>query len=217
MEALSKYLLKSRGMTVTTHPNGSVTVDMGGGSKMQKKTRGSIEKSLLEAREGLYRIKGIEVDFEDEFQMVAPKFKDLVGRWTSKLKGIEGVDDETRDFIRRLSKHRQKTYANLNRHILAMTGAQVAKHEVKRLEGEVPIAGKGLMDGDDPITFREKAKTAKELLMQAQARYLYYLKKGITEVNQMAEETPLDEVEIYRDEKTGGLRGFVIDNTWVEA
>jgi hypothetical protein len=217
MEAFSKYLLKSKGMSVTTHPNGTVTIDMGGRGAIEKPTRKKIEGNLLEAREGLARLEGIELGFEDEFQMIGPRFKDLVARWTSKLEGREAVDPKTREFVKRLSTHRQKTRAHLNRHIHAMTGAQVSKHEVPRLEGEVPISGKGLMDGDDPITFREKAKTAKELLMQAQARYLYYLEKGIRDVDQMAVKTPLDEVQIYRDEKTGALRGFVINNKWIEA
>ena len=79
---------------------------------------------------------------------------------------------EYTDYITRAS-------TNLNNVIHRLSGAAVSEHEETRLKSGIPNPGEHWWAGDSPTEFLSKLKTSIQLARLAQARWNYFLRKGL--------------------------------------
>ena len=90
----------------------------------------------------------------------------------------------------------------------------MAVTEVPRLTAEVPNAGTGLFDGDDPITFKSKLDSTMKEIRKANVRYRHYRENGITDVEVMARRSPLETIPVAINPETGD-RIYQINGQWI--
>ncbi|MCK5446168.1 MAG: hypothetical protein KAI73_11145 [Rhodospirillaceae bacterium] len=201
MKALSGYLLKSKGLEITTNPDGTVNISQGGpAGGWDKKATGTIQDKLINAREGLARISDIEQSFRPEFQQIGPR---LGAAW-SGIKETMGIDlDPTEQAqLADYSAFKMGAIENINRYIKEITGAQMSEAEAVRLRKGVPDPGDSPWSGDSPTVFDSKLKAQTRTLRSAAARYTYALNNGWnTTPSNLERAMPLNKVEDLIEER----------------
>lgn len=73
---------------------------------------------------------------------------------------------------------KQDSFKLLNDYIKQQSGSAVSWQEAERLQLAMPNAGKGIFDGDDPVSFKAKLDNITQQLTVAQARAALLLKEG---------------------------------------
>ena len=186
----------------------------GSGAAMEKKTKGTIEDKLLGTRERLARLMDVGALFKAEYQEIGTR---LHAAWASlKAKAGFGLPEEDKALLRGFADYRGTAIENINAYIKEITGVQMSEAEANHLRQGMPDPGEGVFDGDDPITFKAKVGSVMRAAIKARARYAYYLKQGITDVDAMARESPLTEVPLAINPDTG-QRLIKIKGNWVKA
>jgi len=206
------------GMKIESDGKGGFTLVTGdmavGGASMTKPTRTDIEKKLIAANEGLVRLQGIRARFKPEYQEIPTRFGVA---WTG-LKarfGNRDVPQNERKLLTDFSAYKRDAIANINLYIKEITGAQMSEAEADRLRLAVPDPGEGIFGGDDPISFKSNMDSLFRDLEKSQARFRYYLENGITDVETVARQSPLEGMKMAVDKDTGEPTHFLIDNQWV--
>ena len=169
--------LKGKGLRVTTNPDGTTTIEMGGGSDMTHKTQGAIEEKLLGGQEQYQRMKTISDEFKPEFQEIGFRFQKA---WTGIQARLgQDVPEKDKSSLIEFKKYQRKSIDNINLSIKEMTGAQMSEKEADRLRLAQPDPGEKWYQGDDPITFKAKIDDVLKGSRAAIARYTYYKNKGL--------------------------------------
>ena len=201
------------GMKFTVGQDGTVTFQSGGGvgGETTASTRAKIEKALVANKAGIARYRTIRENYDSRLQEIPTRITAKWAEWKDKAGGLLGtLNPEEKNLVKVMARHRQGTAANLNKYIKDTTGAQMSEKEVKRLQQEVPVAGTGIIDGDSPIVYLEKLNAADLKIRKAAARHRYYLEKGIFDKEKMAKLSPIDDLSIAIENKTGN-KFIVID------
>ena len=160
--------------------DGNLLVDMGGGSGggMSPKVKGDIQTKLLNAQEQFSRVSEIMKEYKPEFLQVPNRL------------GIAWTAVQEKWFKKELSEDEAKTLTdyqtflssageNLNMYIKEITGAQMSEVEVHRLKLVPPDAGAKWWEGNSPTQFKAKADRILLAGRAAQARFNWYLNKGL--------------------------------------
>ena len=169
--------LKGKGLRVTTNPDGTTTIEMGGGDDMTLKTQGAIEEKLLGGQEQFNRMKAISNEFKPEFQEIGFRFQKA---WTGIQARLgQDVPEKDKSSLTEFKKYQRKAIDNINLSIKEMTGAQMSEKEADRLRLAQPDPGEKWYQGDDPITFKAKQDDVLKGARAAIARYTYYKNKDL--------------------------------------
>lgn len=207
-----------KGMSIEFDEEGRISSISTGGSQgksgLTPATTTDIQKKLVGINEGYARLQEIASTFKPEYQEIGTRWDALLTSWKAKLQGAGSVDPADRKLLTEFSDFKRTSVSGFNLYVKSITGAQVSEHEAKRLQQGFPNPGTGLVDGDDPITFKSKLDSTMRELALAKARHQYYLTKGITDVNVMAKQTPMDSMEVLVNPQTGE-RIVQIENEWV--
>lgn len=167
---------------------GNLLVDMsagpGGGGALSKTTQGKIEQKVIDTSERASRLRSIAGAYESRFQQVGTRWTALKTGWKAKLKDVlpgtlTKISPEDRKLLDDYKTFKREAIENLNLYIKEITGAQMSEAEADRLTQAMPNPGKGLLDGDDPISFEAKLKGALRQANLANIRYAMLLKKGL--------------------------------------
>lgn len=191
--AFKKKTAMTGGMSVTTNPDGTVSVEMGGQDNqgLGKTAMNQVQEKALNASDLGARISSIAADFKPEYLTVGRR---LQNAWQSGLAKVDpkSVSEGDRKAMTEFATFKSRAYDNLNALLKELSGAAVTPQEFDRLKVSLPNPGTGVFDGDDPITFEAKLNRSLDDVQKSLARYRFYQATGIPN---SLEEIPLTNVK----------------------
>lgn len=186
----------------------------GGGpdtSSLAKPTVNQIEERTLNATGQLGRLNDIMKRFDPKFLDITNRMKMMGASWTSKFGGKLTPDVE-KD-LGRYASFRSAAVNNLNTILKELSGAAVTPQEYERIQADQPVAGTGIFDGDDPVSFKAKSERTSVALKSAIARLNFMRAKGLNfDRGSLDQFMSLDDVPAVIDQ-----RGAEIESTLRQA
>ena len=96
----------------------------------------------------------------------------------------------------------------MNTLLKELSGAAVTPQEYERLKNDIPNAGTGIFDGDDPVSFKAKSDRARSTYRAAIARYNFMRSKGLNfDRNSLDQFLSLDDVPAAIDKRGAEIEG----------
>lgn len=178
-----EYVASPSGMDFEVGPDGTVTMRTGvgrGGKRaggMERKTKGTIEDKLMASANSLARMDTIRRKYKRKFLEWGPRINAKLLSWKSKFG--QKLTPEQSQFVREISSFNRDSIENINLYIKEVTGAQMSEREADRIRLAQPDPGEGIFGGDAPEVFEAKLEGAYASIKRAQARYTYWLRKGV--------------------------------------
>ena len=161
------------GKAILDAANGGET----GISGLSKPTVNQLEERTLNAAGQLGRLNDIMQRFDPKFLDITNRMKMTGASWTAKFGGKLKPDDEKE--LGRYASFRSAAVNNLNTILKELSGAAVTPQEYERIQNDQPVAGTGIFDGDDPVSFKAKAERTTRSLKSAIARLNFMRSKGL--------------------------------------
>lgn len=156
---------------------GKMLTDAVGGPDLGKKTVTDLEERTMNAATQLGRLADINKRFDPKFLDIATRLKLTGASWTAKLGGK--LSPENRAELERFAAFRSSSVNNLNTILKEVSGAAVTPQEYERIQMDQPVAGTGIFDGDDPVSFKGKAERVTGALRSAIARFNFMRSHGL--------------------------------------
>jgi len=124
-------------------------------SELGKTATNDIDEKIVNGLNVLTRMEGIADSFKPEFQTIGTRMGMAGAGWMAKIDPSR-IDPKTAAQLAEFSTYRRRASENVNTTIKEITGAAMSIPEASRILSQVPNAGTGIFDGDDPITFKAK-------------------------------------------------------------
>ena len=131
----------------------------------------------MNAATQLGRLSDIEKRFDPKFLDIGNRMKMLGASWTAKAGGK--LSPEIQSDLGRYAAFRSAAVNNLNTVLKEVSGAAVTPQEYERIQSDQPVAGTGIFDGDDPVSFKAKMQRTTTALRSAIARLNFMRNQGI--------------------------------------
>lgn len=147
------------------------------GASLQKPTVNQLEERVLNSATQLGRLADIEKQFDPAFLEIPKRMQMLGQSWSAKFGGK--LSKQQTQELGRFAKFRSASVNNLNTILKEMSGAAVTPQEYERIQNDAPVAGTGIFDGDDPVSFKAKLERTKSSLRNAIARQNYMRARGL--------------------------------------
>jgi hypothetical protein len=191
-------------LQMQTNPDGTQTIIVGGkpgqlGVGNPQPVQTDIFKKLMGHKEDSAKLSDIIKNYNPQYQTYGGK------AWNSLLSFYDKIDpsnvsQEQDKYLQAFAEHKADTYKMMNQMLNRLSGAAVTEHEMKRLTQQLPNAGTGLFDGDNPKAFEAKLKSFKRDNDLAIARYTQWAKEGVIpqdkkQLESLAQKTSLDDME----------------------
>lgn len=161
------------GKAILDAANGGET----GISGLAKPTVNQLEERTLNAAGQLGRLNDIMQRFDPKFLDITNRLKMTGASWAAKFGGKLKPEDE-KD-LARYAAFRSAAVNNLNAILKETSGTAVTPQEYERIQNDQPVAGTGIFDGDDPISFVAKYKRTTASIKSAIARLNFMRAKGL--------------------------------------
>lgn len=175
---------------------GKALVEQAQGSKpagMGTVAGNQLEERTINSAAHLARLNDIDGQFKSQFLEVPNRVNMLANSWTAKLGG-KLSPQQTKD-LTDYATFRSSSVNNLNTILKEMSGAAVTPQEYERIQNDQPVAGTGILDGDDPVSFKAKMERSTKSLRSAIARYNFMRSKGLNfDKNNLDQFLKLDDV-----------------------
>lgn len=152
-------------------------LDGPGQGQMGKTVQNQIEEKTANSATMLSRLTDIERRFDPTFLEIPTRLKMTGASWSAKV-GAKLAPDQQEE-LSRFAAFRSASVNNLNTILKELSGAAVTPQEYERLKNDVPQAGTGVFDGDDPVSFRSKLDRSMQTARAAIARYNFMRSKGL--------------------------------------
>lgn len=195
-----KASTKSNGVQVITHPDGTTETIVGGegGTALTGPTANKVQERAINTAEMGSRIAGVMQNFKPEYQTVGTKLANWWRSGKAKFDPSSLGPGETKS-LEEFVNFRSGAFENLSTTLKEMSGAAVTPQEYDRLVQSMPSPGSGMfngiLDGDDPVTFKRKMDGVADRAQAALARYQYYQTIGIP--------SSLDQIPLTNVKKVG--------------
>jgi hypothetical protein len=147
------------------------------GANLQKPTLNQIEERTVNSAMQLGRLADIKKRFDPKFLEIPQRMKLLGQSWSAKMGGKLSPDQAKE--MNRYAAFRSSTVNNANQILKELSGAAVTPQEYERIQNDIPIAGTGIFDGDDPVSFVAKYERSEQSLRSAIARYNFMRSQGL--------------------------------------
>ena len=178
----------SKGIQVTTNPDGTVNVSIGGKGQgtISKPTKAKLEADLIKTSEGIARLEQVAAAYKPEYQQVGMRFSQALNEFRDKFSDtpvsvfLGNVSPKDAAILTKFSAFKRDAIANINLYIKEITGAQMSELEADRLRKGMPDPGDAITDGDSPIVFKAKLDATLKALKAAAARKYFTLRNGIS-------------------------------------
>lgn len=146
----------------------------------------------LKATRTLQNLNMIRSSYDPSYLQIPTQ----VGMWGAQLASkFKTLPPQTQQNLYKYVTFRRDSAANINQAIKDNSGATVTDQELRRNLIELPNAGSGVFDGDDPVTFKAKVDRAHEVLTLGIARTRYLRENGFRgDVNAMSTQLSLDDM-----------------------
>ena len=171
---------------------GEVIKEAIGKTDLGKEARNEIDKKEEKATDGLLRVRNIRASFDPDYLNYGTQAKMRIAEIQAKAGKL---DPATQEKLYKFATFRRDAANNINSAIKDNSGATVTDQELRRNMVELPNAGSGMFDGDDPVTFRAKLDRAEQVLALGIARTRYLRQNGFTgPVDAAAREVPIEKM-----------------------
>ena len=177
---------------------------------LAKPTVNQIEEKTLNSASALARLEDIEKRFDPKFLEIPTRFKMLGASWSAKAGEALGgkLSPELKSQLYAFAQFRSASVNNLNTLLKELSGAAVTPQEYERLKNDIPNAGTGIFDGDDPVSFKAKSDRARSTYRAAIARYNFMRSKGLNfDRNSLDQFLSLDDVPAAIDKRGAEIEG----------
>lgn len=181
-------------MSFTTDEQGNVTFTQGPGADMTKAAQNKVDKDMIDAEGRLKRLENIRQSYNSKWLEAGPRMRAEWNKWKAKFDS-DSLSPREREELREYSFFFSDAINNVNRTLNELSGAAVSPAEAQRLRAELPDPGNqglfGILQADDPVSYKAKLDRSIFRVKQALARYQYYRARGLTDPKKIAERTPL--------------------------
>lgn len=154
------------------------SIDASGGGKLAKPTVNQIEERTMNSALQLGRIADIRKRYDENYLKVPNRVQMLANAWTAKAGGSLSPDQQKE--LTNYAAFRSAAVNNLNTILKELSGAAVTPQEYERIQNDVPTAGTGVFDGDDPVSFKAKLDRTEQTLRMAIARQNFMRSQGLS-------------------------------------
>lgn len=158
---------------------------MAGEQGLGKTATNDIDEKIVNGLNVLSRMEGIAQSFKPEYQTIGTRIGMTGAGWMAKIDPSR-VDPQTAAQLGDFSTFRRRATENVNTTIKEITGAAMSIPEAQRILSQVPNAGTGILDGDDPITFKAKLDDVIKQTTLAVARQAWLKKNNPQLLDQLA-------------------------------
>jgi len=175
---LTRLANGEKGMSLISDGAGGFTLTQGNTDTPEAttKTKGVLQKNIIDAKNNISRLKETAAEFKPEFLTFLGQIKGSLLNYKDKAPELFGkLSDDQKDFLEKFSAFQQDAVSNVNATIQQITGAQMSKSEATRITREVPDP-----DKDSPTKFIAKLNNSIKRMELAGIRNQYMLNQGIT-------------------------------------
>lgn len=144
-----------------------------------------IDEKIVNGLNVVSRMEGIAQTFKPEFLSIGTRLGLTAAGWMSKLDPTR-IDPQTAQQLREFAVFRRRSVENVNATIKEITGAAMSIPEAQRILGQVPNAGTGIFDGDNPNDFKAKMDDVIQQTKLLTARMAWLRKNNPQLLNQLA-------------------------------
>lgn len=171
-------------MDLEVGPSGGVrfrTGSPGGGSSgggLTTTNETVVQREILDIGDNIANLYRLKSNFKPEYQTLGARGKN----WWNQIRARAGADltDDDRRGVEEFATYRANATRLISIVMNQLSGAAVNEHEQERMEGFIPVAGTGVFDGDDPVTFKAKLDDFIAMGEMAWAKYSYIQKHGLS-------------------------------------
>jgi hypothetical protein len=140
---------------------------------IDKEGRNKLDKDLIDTSQRYHRLQAIASSFKPQYLEIPFRAK----MWGNALKAKFGsLPQNEQGELYKYATFRRDAAQELNELVRERSGGAVTPQEFQRQGVEVPNAGNGIFDGDDPVTFQAKFDRAYEVVALGMARNAYLRK-----------------------------------------
>lgn len=140
---------------------------------IDKEGRNKLDKDLIDTLQRYHRLQAIASSFKPQYLEIPFRAK----MWGNALKAKFGsLPQNEQGELYKYATFRRDAAQELNELVKERSGGAVTPQEFQRQGVEVPNAGNGIFDGDDPVTFQAKFDRAYEVVALGMARNAYLRK-----------------------------------------
>ena len=176
------------------------TVEGPNQGQMGRAAQNQLEERAINNAAMLSRLNDISQRFDPQFLEIPKRMQMLGASWSAKA-GAKISPAQQRE-LSRYASFRSASVNNLNTILKELSGAAVTPQEYERLKNDVPQAGTGVFDGDDPVSFKAKLDRAGQTARAAVARYNFMRSKGLNfDRNSLDQFLSLDDVPAAIDRR----------------
>ena len=150
-----------------------------------KPASNDLDEKIVAGLDQISRLEAMNQTFQDKYQTIGTRLGMAGTGWMAKLDPSK-VDPKSAQELAAFSKDRRRGIENLNMTIKDITGAAMSLPEAARISQQVPDPGTGILDGDDPITYRAKMQDALDQTRLAVARRAWLKKNNPALLEQLA-------------------------------
>lgn len=189
---------------------GKMLADSVTAGQMGKEGRNKLDKDLIDTSQRFQRLRTIKSSMD-------PKYLEIPTRLGMQWKGIKakfgGLPQEEQGELYKYATFRRDAAQELNELVKERSGGAVTPQEFERQGVEIPNAGNGIFDGDDPVTFQAKLDRAYEVVALGFARNAYLRKADGRNAGRTTQELsrmlPIEQFRSHVNQRAQQLEGMV--------
>lgn len=169
---------------------GKLIMDEVDKDKLAKEARTEVDKKEERATDSLLRLRNIRSSFDPDLLTYGTQAKMRIAEIQAKAGKL---DKATEEKLYKFATFRRDAAAHFNAVLKDNSGATVTEQEMKRNGVELPNAGSGMFDGDDPVTFQAKLDRGEEIIALGIARTRHLRQNGFTgSLDAAAKQMPIE-------------------------
>lgn len=191
----------------TTEAFGKSLMEESDKDQLGKEARNEVDKKEEKATDGLLRVRAVRSSFDPSYLNFGTQGKMA---WSGLMSKFGTLPPAQQEGLYRFATFRRDAANNINSAIKDNSGATVTDQELKRNLIELPNAGSGIFDGDDPVTFKAKLDRAEDVLALGVARTRYLRQHGFTgTLDAAAAQMPIERMREMINTRARNIEGEV--------
>ena len=141
--------------------------------EMGKEGRNKLDTDLIDTAQRYHRLRAIQSSMKPEYLEIPTR---LGMQWKGIKAKFGSLPQQEQGELYKYATFRRDAAQELNELVKERSGGAVTPQEFVRQGVELPNAGNGIFDGDDPVTFQAKFDRAYEVVALGMARNAYLRK-----------------------------------------
>ena len=152
---------------------GKMLMDSVNRGEMGKEGRNKLDTDLIDTAQRYHRLRAIQSSMKPEYLEIPTR---LGMQWKGIKAKFGSLPKQEQGELYKYATFRRDAAQELNELVKERSGGAVTPQEFVRQGVELPNAGNGIFDGDDPVTFQAKFDRAYEVVALGMARNAYLRK-----------------------------------------